>query len=268
MYQRHELFANLSPEDTAATLKACGLPEKDEYMEDEADRFRECRSLIEQGKSYKQAAAHFRQQDKKHKQQTGASEPEAKSLDISELLAFASGQCGSRVSLKEAVQILAVCGLPDSEQYTPDECDRFLEACALLKQQGKSDEEVAEHFGVKGTSELGLNHLLEQIGDSTITAESGLRNLVDKVTDKRAISIPGIVNQMYLKNVSRHLAENQANTEMFFAELEQRLMDYIEGKSQARSLDTTWEWAPNSLPPSSPKPISLPEDLDNGTSAQ
>ena len=53
MYQRHELNADLSPEDISLTLKACGLPEKDEYTEDEADRFKECRSLIAEGKTYR-----------------------------------------------------------------------------------------------------------------------------------------------------------------------------------------------------------------------
>ena len=64
MYQKHELFGELSSVDIAETLKACALEQKDEYIEDEADRFRECRVLIEQGRNYKQAAAQFRKQDK------------------------------------------------------------------------------------------------------------------------------------------------------------------------------------------------------------
>ncbi len=53
MYQKHELTTDLAPEDIADSLKACGLAEKDEYMEDEADRFRECRALIEKGRTYR-----------------------------------------------------------------------------------------------------------------------------------------------------------------------------------------------------------------------
>ncbi len=35
MYQSTELFANLSPEDITATLEACALPDKGEYVDDE-----------------------------------------------------------------------------------------------------------------------------------------------------------------------------------------------------------------------------------------
>ncbi len=37
MYQRHELLAALSPEDFSASLAACGLSDKDEYLDDEGD---------------------------------------------------------------------------------------------------------------------------------------------------------------------------------------------------------------------------------------
>ena len=132
MYQRHELNVGLSPEDISKTLKACDLPEKDEYTEDEADRFKECRSLIEQGKSYKQASAQMKTQDKST-QETDESESEVELLDISELLARASKQCKTRIPLAEVIQILANCGLHDKDEYTSLEGDHFIEACKLIK---------------------------------------------------------------------------------------------------------------------------------------
>ena len=98
MHQRTELFADLSVEDIAASLDACALPQKDEYTEDEVYRFKECRSLIVEGKTYKQATAHFRRADKS-KQTTGETEAEDQLLDISELLTLASEQVGTHISL-------------------------------------------------------------------------------------------------------------------------------------------------------------------------
>ncbi|MBD2534527.1 hypothetical protein H6G97_35610 [Nostoc flagelliforme FACHB-838] len=49
MYQPQELFNNLSPSEISRTLRLGGLPEKELYTENDADRFRECRTLIEQG---------------------------------------------------------------------------------------------------------------------------------------------------------------------------------------------------------------------------
>ncbi len=98
MYQKHELFGELSSVDIGETLKACALEQKkNEYMEDEADRFRECRALIQEGKTYKQAAAQFRKQDKL--KQAGDVQPDTNELEISELLTLASEQVGKRISL-------------------------------------------------------------------------------------------------------------------------------------------------------------------------
>lgn len=272
MYQRHELQKDLSLEDISSTLKACGLPEKDEYTEDEADRFKECRSLIAEGKTYKQASAQMRRQDKST-QETDESESGAELLDISELLARASKQCNSRIPLSEVVQILDSCGLPDKDEYTSLEGDRFLEACKLIKQQNKSYEEVAKHFGVASSiSKPNVDdlqrHLVEQIGGSAIAMDEDLLRLVNKITAKQAsgTNIHELVRQAYLINLSRQITDNQDGTDTFFAEVEERVMAQIEGKNRARSLKANWEWAQNSLPPSSPKQMSLPEDLDNGTS--
>ena len=166
------------------------MPQKDEYTEDEVYRFKECRSLIADGKTYKQATAHFRRQDKS-KQQTSESEAEAELLDISELLILATEQVRTRISLTEAVQILDSCGLPDQEQYTSAEGDRFLKACKLIKQQNKTYEEVAKHFGIDGsTSKPGPDdlqqHLVEQIGGSAIAMDEDLLRLVNKITAKQA----------------------------------------------------------------------------------
>lgn len=62
MYQKNELLVNLSPEQGIAILQACSLSEVEEYTDDEADRFKEARALVEQGKTYEEVAVHFQKQ--------------------------------------------------------------------------------------------------------------------------------------------------------------------------------------------------------------
>lgn len=244
MYQRHELNADLSPEDISFTLKACNLPEKDEYTEEEADRFKECRSLIEQDKS---------------KQTTSETEPEDQLLDISELLALASEQVGTRISLTEAVQILDNCGLPDQEQYTSFEGDRFLEACELLKKQNKSYEEVATHFG-KPNQEFDLQadmqEILGMVGSAAIATDDDLLGVLNQLAAKRGHAISAMYERMLLTQVAQQLKERQQKRELF-SKFGERLEAYVEGKSSI----PRWEIVPAFS--DQPTLKSLPQSSDN-----
>lgn len=258
MHQRTELFADLSLEDISASLDACTLPQKDEYTEDEVYRFKECRSLIAEGKTYKQATAHFRRQDKS-KQQTSEAETKTQLLDISELLALASEQVGTRISLTEAVQILDSCGLPEQEQYTSLEGDRFLEACELLKKQNKSYEEVAIHFGnTKPEFDLqaDMQEILSMVGSAAIATDNDLLGVLKQLAAKRGHAISGMYERMLLTQVAQHLKERQQKRQLF-TEFGERLEAYVEGKSSIPSWGT--------LPAFSDTPTlkSLPQSLDN-----
>lgn len=277
MQQRHELFSTLSESEISFSLTACTLADKQEYTEEEADRFRECRSLIEQGKTYKQVATHFRRIDKNLKPQNGQDEFDTTEamMEISELLTQASEQCGQRITFKEVGQILDCCGLADKDQYTSEEGERFLEGYEMRHLQNKSYEEVAAHFGGKNTSSSDLRSQLQEIvakfSSSATTAESELLELASRIAkqqvDATDIDIDQLMKRLYLMEVSHKAAKRRDKNDTIFAELEQRIMDQIEGKSPLRSLQASWDWQMNSLAPSSPKPMSLPEESDNGTSA-
>jgi hypothetical protein len=195
-------------------------------------------------------------------------------LNVLELIDLATKNCLVKVELVEAIQIMPLCGLlPNQSEFAPNECERFVLACDLIKKHNKSYEEVAEHFGVGNSSKTRVNspqQLLELLGDSTIVVDENLMDLVNKITAKQTngVNLHKLVRQSYFMNLSHQMSENQDDTDTFFADLESRLMDYIEGKSRARSLGTTWEWAPHSLPPSSTKLIGSPEDSNNGTSGE
>ncbi len=265
-FSRNDLMTlySLSQEDVEQSLIAAQLTlERDTYTDEEIQlRFDVVRSYFNQGQAsdYTTAAELFKQH------LLAALE---KTMNISELLALASDQCGTRISFKEVGQILDSCGLADKDQYTSSEGDRFLEACELIKLQAKSLEEVATHFGIEKVASpqapKQLQQLLAEMGELTMLNESDLLSLVERVTLERSEALQGMVSQSYLRNATERFKQDKANTTMLFAELEQRVLDYMEGKRPAQSLRETWDWEPNSLPPSSPKPMSLPEGSLNGT---
>ncbi len=287
--QNLQTLHNLSPEDTNQTLAAAKLPlDKETYTEEEIQLgFDVIRGYFNSGQAvdYATAVELFAQEvavtqliepDTQAKTDRLQNDKKAttKTLDFPELLSFAKDLLGCSIPPKEAIKLLEACGLSaDAEHYNQEECDRFLEACDLLKHQNKSYEEVAAHFGgesAKPSPTNGRAQLIELLGGSVLAADEELCRLINKITAKQAdrTDIERLVQWSYLENVSRKLSDNQNNTSTLFDELEQRAMDYIEGKSPARSLQPNWDWAPNSLPSSSPKPMILPEGSENGTSGE
>jgi hypothetical protein len=261
MYQKHELNVDLSPEDISFTLKACGLPEKDEYTEDEADRFKECRSLIAEGKTYKQATTHFRQQNKS-RQTAGEAETEDQLLDISGLLALASKQVGTRISLTEAVQILDSCGLPDQEQYTSLEGNRFLEACKLIKQQSKTYEEVATHFGINnGLPDTSMQQVENIVETMATNADALTDELLQQSAEAKALNDA----QKYMVYYAKAAAEGQQVQE-FWARLSEHAKSKLQGKSPARLIRA--EPQATFILESSPNSSDSSPTSENGTTSE
>ncbi|MBE9035186.1 hypothetical protein [aff. Roholtiella sp. LEGE 12411] len=160
MISSQDIFATLSAEEIQRTLSSCYLSEKSEYTDDECHIFHECRSLIEQGKSSEELAQHFSyrsnlsvldesladsQAQAKSRKTGKTKKSDTKLLNIIDLQSMASET--AKISLPETLKIISACGLPTQDEYTQQECDRFIAACTL-KQQGKSYEEIAAEFGV------------------------------------------------------------------------------------------------------------------------
>lgn len=259
MYQRTELFSTLTQEDISSTLSACTLVDKNEYTEFEADRFRECRDLIEQGKSYQQVAAHFRRIDKNLKPQNGQDEVDATEamLEISELLALASQQVETRISLTEAVQILNACDLPDREQYSSLECDRFLEACAL-KQQGKTYEEIAAYFGIQ---QMETNN--SQLMSAALDIDTAAAKLVNDLAHSKAAQAASLVVPAFKYHFAREISSSKIRQEFeaFGNQLHAEL-----GKGETRMMRVLMEI--NSAPSLQQKQAALPEAFNNGLTSE
>ncbi len=188
-------------------------------MEDEADRFGECRALIEQGKTYKQAAAQFRKQDKL--KQTGDAQADTNILEISELLTLASEQVGTRISLIEAGKILSACDLPDKEEYIGFECEVFLEACTLIKQQGKTYQEVEIHFGIATAPDDNLER------QELLAEVQGIQSSVSSLSSTQTLQVMQALPQISLEQL-------KAIKLQFLRDLNRELREYVEsGRMQA-----------------------------------
>lgn len=220
MRQRDEVLSHLDSEQIVSTLEACSLEDKQEFTEDEAARIEYCRSLVEQaGKTYKQVTAQFRKQDKL--KQTGDAQLDTNTLELSELLTLASEQVGTRISLIEAGKILSACGLPDKEQYTSTECDRFVEACTLIKQENKTYEEVAAHFGVATAPDDSLER------QELLAEVQGIQGSVSSLSSTQTAQVMQALPQMSLEQL-------RAIKLQFLRDLNRELREYVEsGRMQA-----------------------------------
>ncbi|MBD2303400.1 hypothetical protein [Nostoc sp. FACHB-190] len=256
MYQPHELFNNLSPEEINRTLHLSEIGEKESYTEDDADRFRECRSLMEQGKTDEEIknllpsivvleTVQNNSVFENNNGKKGQKKP-TKSLDITGLLNFARKQ-GFKLKLSEALKILEFCELEEQDEYTPQEVERFIDACQSIGEQ------------------TSISNVLVDIEDITTETESDLTGMVDKVTDKFVEKIPrGLVRQVYTKKAIARLAEQPEESEDFLKQMEKQILARIEGKPSP--MQQLWEKHQiKFLPPTRMNSMQLPSASDNDT---
>lgn len=269
-YSKQDLqnLYSLSLEDVDATLTACGLSlEQDEYADEQIQSgFDVIRKYFNdaQVSDFAAAAEMFNQLPSPKTKKTGRSKKSSNSLeqelgvttiedndlDIYQLLTLATSQCGTRISLAEASKILSACGLPDQEEYTGIECDRFIEACTLVKQQGKTYEEVAAHFGIAQESKTSAHSVvLEEV-----------RQLLSQPAFSQAEEIRAALPQMAVEQLEEIKA-------LFWQMTAQRLRQYVdsgqlEAEIRAASKNVLTINSGNSLgllnPSSSPNQKRLP----------
>lgn len=279
MYQPQELFNNLSPSEISRTLRLSGIPEKELYTENDADRFRECRTLIEQGGNDEEVMALLSpvvdnalsetQGNSSSSTKNGGKKQGKKAqlpLDITELLVIARER-GYKIALSHALLILQVCGLSEQDEYSPDECERFLETYKSIKEQNKSFEEVASELAALNESgisqQLKLDAVIENVSEKAVAARDELSNLINRITAAEAEEITDLVQSLYLKNVALKLQQSDSGNNLF-AQLEERIMARIAQKKQQRAQSSGMTWETTPLLPSSPMPMLSPNVSKNG----
>ncbi len=274
--QALETLHSISMNEVDETLKASQLPiDREEYTDEEIQSsFNVVRDYLTNGKAsnFEQAAELFKQntsasqppeldsQSKGRKSKNGKKPPTTKSLDISELLALASEQAGTRISLIEAGKILDACGLPDQEQYTDAQCDRFLAACDLVKKQGKSYESVAASFR-DSTAEVDSDPI-QQVEHVIGAIENQASAVTDELLQERAESQALTDAQKYMLHYAKAATEGQQVQE-FWVKLRDHARARLGGKSQARLIraepETTLILSP------SPNSTNSCENSESGT---
>lgn len=257
MYQPQELFNNLSPSEISRTLRLSGIPEKELYTENDADRFRECRTLIEQGGTDEEVIALLSPvQDVVLEETPDNSVPEiknggkkaAKPLDITELLSLAREE-GFKLTLIKALNIFADCGLKEQDEYTPEESERFLTACNL-RHQGKTEIEIPANFGAGVLDAADIQLTLEETQQ---LIQDGGDLLFGEMLREKAGQHAAIAPGLYLKYLAQELASesSQQNWRSLLEMIKARAV----GKPQPQftlKVQTLQPQQPlNSLPPNS-----------------
>lgn len=194
MAETNDVFSHLSLEQTNEAVQECQLAQQTSYTQQEIDLFPQERLSVDEGNTRPPEETN----DPAHEQ--------SKPIDSLGLLTLVSGQLGSSISLIEAGKILLACGLPEVEQYTTQEGDRFLEACILIKHQGKTLEEVALHFGLTLKDDV----LIEKV-----------HGLLERVSATQAQQIRTALPQMAVEQL-------QAVKSMFWKMTARRLRQYVD----------------------------------------
>ncbi len=193
-------------------------------------------------------------------------------LNLYQLLSSASSSCGIPIKLNEAIEIFAHCGVAaDLEEYTAQECDRFIYACNLIKKQNKSYEQIAAHFGL-GSDLLASDRTRDEIvssNDIEASIESTATNLdisgngiVSEVMRSKAKADANAAASMYLQHLSNEFGSSEFQSS--WHQMESALKARVMGKSQQRAKQILGDL--RVIPPSTSPLNALPEASDNGSS--
>ncbi|MBD2303442.1 hypothetical protein [Nostoc sp. FACHB-190] len=244
---------SLSPEDVKAALEICELStDQEEYSDEEitAVDFQQAVELVKQQHSQASATPENDVTETKKRRK-------AKPLDITELLGKARNK-GFKLTLMEAMQVLQACGLEEKDEYSSAECDRFLEAGDLIKNQGKSVQEVAQHFGLTTDTNASPSNLdadtdtlLEQLGETTALLGQEERELIREMVKQKAKGDMAGLPKLYLQSLLEEMRSPEFQNE--WQQLRNAFKDKIMGKK------------PTSPIFPQPQPLmSLPPTSDNG----
>ena len=272
MYKRSELSATLPKEEMTRTLHLCGLLEKEKYSEEEADRFRYCRQLIEQKKTdleiaellHKHSIMSIPEADpskisEAKKSKNGlkldsdpdassevkpASPPISEPKSISELLQLAGLQIGKNISLAQTINILQICGLSENSlHYSPQECESFLSAWRLMAESSNLDLDF----------EPEINEII-----SALPEQNGA--LVSEIIRQKAKADASGAAQLYLKSLASEFGSPEF--QQAWREMEAAVKAKIVGKFRPQT-----QYSPTIQLSPSPS-TALPEASGNSSTTQ
>ena len=213
MAETNDVFNHLSPEQIGKAVQVSQLPAQASYTQQEIDLFPQ-EILSGDGDN-----------PRPPKKPNDTAHEQSKSIDSLGLLTLVSGQLGNNISIIEAGNILVACGLTDLQEYNERECARFLEACKLVKQQGKTYQEVAAHFGVTPTDEPGerdnlikeVHGLLSQVSS---TQAGIIRTALPLMAVQQLQEIKALFWRMTARRLQQYVTSGQLEAEIRTASLD------------------------------------------------
>lgn len=135
-------------------------------------------------------------------------------IDSSQLITLASKRVGSPLTLVEAGKILIACGLPDLDKYTPQQCEVFLEACTLIKQQSKTYQEVAMHFGVTPSDDELIEKVHDLLAQVSSTQADLIRSALPKMATEQLQEVKALFWRMTAKRLQKYVESGILETEI------------------------------------------------------
>ncbi len=196
MAETNDVFERLSPEQINQEVQERQLAPQTSYTQQEIDLFPQERLSVDGVKILPPEEPN----EPAHEQSTP--------IDSLGLLTLVSGQLGSNISIIEAGNILVACGLTDLQEYNEQECDRFLQACQLVKQQGKTYQEVAVHFGAGPTDEPGeRDNLIKEVHGLLSQVSSTQAGLIRTALPKMAVEQLQEVKALFWRMTARRLQQ-------------------------------------------------------------
>lgn len=207
MSETNDVFNHLSPEQINQAVQVSQLTQQTSYIQQEVDLFAQEGLSVDEDKTRPPEEPN----DPAHEQ--------SKPIDSLGLLTLVSGQLGNSISLTEAGKILDACGLPDSQAYNASECDRFVLACKLVKQQGKTYQEVAAHFEVTPTDEprerdnliKEVHELLSQVSSTQVDI---IRTALPLMALQQLQEIKALFWRMTARRLQQYVTSGQLETEI------------------------------------------------------
>ncbi len=135
-------------------------------------------------------------------------------LDSSELLAVASRQVETKISLIEAGRILVACGLSDSQEYNTQQCDRFTLACTLIKKQGKTLAEVAAHFEIALEDKVLIEQVHGLLGQVSSVQAEHIRAALPKMAAEQLQEVKALFWRMTARKLRQYVDSKQLDEEI------------------------------------------------------
>ncbi len=233
----HQLVkSDLSEEEVANVLEIAELESKEEYSFVEADSFLEGWSLLE-------------------------SEAESSSSDNSERITLIDLQklSGQKITISEVLKRLVWCGLKEQDVYTQEQAD-ILAKCCELKEQGRSGQEIAEHFGVRSDGDSQVKQIFDSIANlSELQPGKILETLAQTMVNQR-VQVEKVFNQLTYTKL--HQALNSGELE---AKIDAQIQQNVGNELTLQAMVETWteEQEQSILPPLEEEKNILPSSSTN-----